>query len=186
MSFSCCKTPAFHKVFPIQQILTGALICAVLLPGFANAQKQNTEEKKTAEEAAVTLPRVQVNATSTGSYSDPATVSATKMVMSLRETPQSVSVITQQQIEDWGYVNIRDILARTTGVYTSTSASQDRPSFNIRGGSANLVQIDGVQQFPGGRRPTVNGDSIAYERVEILRGAMVWLPVRAIQPQLSI
>ncbi|MBT1065469.1 TonB-dependent siderophore receptor [Bowmanella sp. Y26] len=115
--------------------------------------------------------RIYVTASTHGSYSDAATKSATKMILSLRETPQSVSVITRQFLEDWNTVNIKDILQHSTGIHTSTLGGYDRPSFMIRGGEANLIQIDGVQQFPGGRRPDVNGDSVAFERVEIVRGA---------------
>lgn len=136
-----------------------------------NAQAvEGTSASSAAAASAKKLQTVFVEATTEGSYSDPVTMSATKMIMTLKETPQSVSVITQQQIEDWGAVNIKEILSHTTGVFTTTASSQDRPTFNIRGGTANLIQIDGVQQFPGGRRPNVNGDSIAYERVEIIRG----------------
>lgn len=118
-----------------------------------------------------TLPEVQVNVTSEASYSDPVTSSATKLMLTNRETPQSTTVITRRQMQDWGNVSIADVLSNTTGIYTSNAAGFDRPRFSVRGGTANLVQIDGVQQPPFGRRPAVMGDSVAYERVEILRGA---------------
>lgn len=117
------------------------------------------------------LERIYVYGNTTNSYSDPATKSATKFVLSLRETPQSVSVITNQQLQDWQAVNITDILQHSTGFHATSTGSLDRPSYNIRGGEVNRIQIDGVQQFGGGRRPDVDGDSVAYERVEILRGA---------------
>lgn len=152
----------------IQRVIWGIAGCLLSAGVVAQVSSSSTSS---APAETKRLQTVFVEAETEGSYSDPVTVSATKMIMTLKETPQSVSVITQQQIEDWGSVNIKDILSQTTGIYTSTGASQDRPSYNIRGGSVNLIQIDGVQQFPGGRRPVVNGDSIAYERVEIIRGA---------------
>lgn len=118
-----------------------------------------------------TLPEVQVSVTSEASYADPTTSSATKLILTNRETPQSTTVITRRQMQDWGHVSIADVLSNTTGIYTSNAAGFDRPRFNVRGGTANLVQIDGVEQPPFGRRPAVMGDSVAYERVEILRGA---------------
>ncbi|ESP91067.1 MULTISPECIES: TonB-dependent siderophore receptor [Pseudoalteromonas] len=129
------------------------------------------ETESDSSQSANEIERIYVTASTAGNYSDAATKSATKMILSLKETPQSVSVITQQQLEDWKSVNIKDILQHTTGVYASTSRSHDRPFFMARGERVNLVQVDGVQQFPGGRRSDVNGDAIAYERVEILRGA---------------
>lgn len=135
------------------------------------APSDNEPRGEREHDEAKTLASVQVNATTVGSYVEPATFSSTKLILTNRETPQSTTVITRQQMQDWGNVSIKDVLGNTAGVYVSTSASQDRPSFNVRGSEANLVQIDGVQQFPGGRRPDVSGDSVAYERVEVLRGA---------------
>ncbi len=132
---------------------------------------QTTEKRTTGKDRIQILEQVYVTGTTVDTYSNADTKSATKMILSLRETPQAVSVITQQQLEDWQAVNINDVLKQATGVFTSYGSSQDRPTFIVRGGSVNLIQIDGVQQFPGGRRPDVNGDSIAYERIEVIRGA---------------
>lgn len=165
-----CRKKVNHACSILILVSGSLLVAANALAEATSSSSSSSQQSKESEEAK-TLSRVYVTATTENSYSDPATASATKMIMTLRETPQSVSVITQQQMEDWGAVNVKDILTHTTGIYTSTGASQDRPSYNVRGGSANLIQIDGVQQFPGGRRPNVTGDSIAYERVEILRGA---------------
>ncbi|WP_052262188.1 TonB-dependent siderophore receptor [Pseudoalteromonas luteoviolacea] len=149
------------RLTPVTIALTAALTG---LPALAETV---ADDGQTANE----IERIYVTASTAGNYSDAATKSATKMILSLKETPQSVSVITQQQLEDWKSVNIKDILQHTTGVYASSSRSHDRPFFVARGERINLVQVDGVQQFPGGRRSDVNGDAIAYERVEILRGA---------------
>ncbi|KZN56515.1 TonB-dependent siderophore receptor [Pseudoalteromonas luteoviolacea] len=149
------------RLAPVTLALTAALTGTQVFAESAPDGAQTANE----------IERIYVTASTAGNYSDAATKSATKMILSLKETPQSVSVITQQQLEDWKSVNIKDILQHTTGVYASTSRSHDRPHFIVRGDSVNLIQIDGVQQFPGGRRSDVNGDAIAYERVEILRGA---------------
>jgi TonB-dependent siderophore receptor len=136
----------------------------------AKPSQENTDEISGKDRIKI-LEQVYVTGTTVDTYSSSDTKSATKMIMSLRETPQSVAVITQQQLEDWQAVNINDALKQATGVFTSYGSSQDRPTFIVRGDSVNLIQIDGVQQFPGGRRPNVNGDSIAYERIEVIRGA---------------
>ncbi|MCF2859557.1 TonB-dependent siderophore receptor [Pseudoalteromonas sp. SMS1] len=151
------------RLAPLALALTSVFTCSHSLA--------DTSQKSVGEQSANDIERIYVTASTIGNYSDAATKSATKMILSLKETPQSVSVITQQQLEDWKSVNIKDILQHTTGVYASNSRSHDRPQFIVRGDAVNLIQIDGVQQFPGGRRADVNGDAIAYERVEILRGA---------------
>ncbi|KZN55347.1 hypothetical protein N474_15310 [Pseudoalteromonas luteoviolacea CPMOR-2] len=159
---SCNRRPTL-RLAPLALALTaaftGSQAFASSIDTDSNAQSANEIE------------RIYVTASTTGNYSDAATKSATKMILSLKETPQSVSVITQQQLEDWKSVNIKDVLQHTTGVYANSGRSHDRTQFIVRGDNVNLIQIDGVQQFPGGRRADVNGDSIAYERVEILRGA---------------
>ena len=65
-----------------------------------------------------TLPGIAVRATAergtstdgTGSYTTPATASATGLVLSLRETPQSVSVITRQRMDDQDLLTARGSL----------------------------------------------------------------------------
>ncbi|AXQ97254.1 TonB-dependent siderophore receptor [Pseudoalteromonas piscicida] len=117
------------------------------------------------------LEHIYVTGTSVKNYTESANKAALKMILSQRETPQAVTVITNQMMQDWQTVNIDEILEHATGFYAKRGASLDRTRFSVRGGDVNLIQIDGVQQFPGGRRPNVNGDAVAYERVEIVRGA---------------
>ncbi|MEG2031683.1 MAG: TonB-dependent receptor plug domain-containing protein, partial [Janthinobacterium sp.] len=73
---------------------------------------------------AATLPGIAVRAmaergTSTegsNSYTTPATASATGLVLSLRDTPQSVSVITRQRMDDQDLLTVRDVLRNTPGI----------------------------------------------------------------------
>lgn len=55
----------------------------------------------------------------TGSYTT-RVLSLGKMPLSIRETPQSVTVVTRQQMDDQNLVTVEDVIAQTTG----TSKSQ--------------------------------------------------------------
>ncbi len=153
-------------------------LCAtfVLLSLHGNAHAAEVADDTLAADAvgdgrAQELEHIYVTGTSVKNYTESANKAALKMILSQRETPQAVTVITNQMMQDWQTVNIDEILEHATGFYAKRGASLDRTRFSVRGGDVNLIQIDGVQQFPGGRRPNVNGDAVAYERVEIVRGA---------------
>lgn len=53
------------------------------------------------------------NTEGTGSYTTGTMQSATKLALSMRETPQSVSVITRQQMDDANLTTIQDAIGKT-------------------------------------------------------------------------
>lgn len=91
-----------------------------------------------------------------------------KTALSIRETPQSVSVVTRQRIEDQNLTDIGEALKFATGmtlqsvggVYTEHSALS-------RGASADY-QLDGINQSVDSR--AAQFDLAIYDRVEVLRG----------------
>ncbi|MFL9924007.1 TonB-dependent siderophore receptor [Herbaspirillum lusitanum] len=105
-----------------------------------------------------------------GSYTTRATGAATRMNLSLRETPQSVSVISRQQIQDQNLMTLVDVLRQTPGIVADRL--DERVTFSSRGFALNTM-IDGV--------PTLAFNSVAgessmintafYDRVEVVRGA---------------
>lgn len=107
------------------------------------------------------------------SYTSPITTTALRMPMTLRETPQSVTVITRQRIEDQNLTEITQALAQTVGVTFNASGSPDSDASVLysRGFAVSNWQVDGIA------RPTAYGfgDSYAdlaiYDRVELIRGA---------------
>ncbi|WDZ98231.1 TonB-dependent siderophore receptor [Herbaspirillum sp. WKF16] len=129
-------------------------------------------------EALQALPAVTVSAAAerstvtegSGSYTTRATGAATRMALSLRETPQSVSVIGRQQIEEQNLLTLNDVLRQTPGIVADRL--DERVSFSSRGFALNTM-IDGV--------PTLSFSSAAgeasmvsmqvYDRIEVVRGA---------------
>ncbi|MFU8927155.1 TonB-dependent siderophore receptor [Acinetobacter puyangensis] len=111
---------------------------------------------------ALQLPLITVNAEDHTSYAAKK-VSIGKTEQSLKEIPQSVSVITQQQIEDQGFTTIADTLNQATGVVSYGYAGSE--NYQVRFAAAN-VQVNGIPQSNN----ISNEDPALYERIEVLRG----------------
>ncbi|MEH6563995.1 MAG: TonB-dependent siderophore receptor [Halopseudomonas sp.] len=116
----------------------------------------------------------QVDNTTTegsGSYAANA-VTIGKGVHSLKEIPQSVSVITRQQLDDQNITDLRDAVNQTTGLVGATGIGPGMV-ISSRGFQIDDWQYDGV---PIPRNTYVLGnwttqDLVYFDRVEILRGA---------------
>ncbi|MCR6477807.1 TonB-dependent siderophore receptor [Variovorax sp. ZS18.2.2] len=132
-----------------------------------------------AQETKDTLPAITVEATGqtettegTGSYTTGASKTATPLSMSLRETPQSVTVVTRQRIDDQRLQTITDVINNTTGVSVNQYETS-RGQFTARGFDINTLLIDGVPTT--WEQPWSSGEvftSLAtYDRVEVVRGA---------------
>lgn len=134
-----------------------------------------------AQEAGVaTLPSVQVvgdNANpatteGTGAYTPRATAASTGLSLSLRETPQSVTVMTRQRMDDEDMRSLADVMASTPGISVQNFDSE-RYTFNSRGFSITNYMYDGVPTaFDVGYAAGESSvDPIIYDRVEVVRGA---------------
>lgn len=125
-----------------------------------------------------TLPDVRVTAAAddgttegTSSYTTRSTNTATKLNLSPRETPQSISVVTRQQMSDQGMVQLADALKQVTGISFEQAGSPgtDGNSVYSRGFAVENYQVDGVPQLNSWLLQT--SDLAIYDRVEVLRGA---------------
>ena len=106
------------------------------------------------------------------SYTTAATRTATKLPLSIRETPQTITVVTRQQMDDQGAQSISDVLRNTPGVSAQTYDS-DRTEFSSRGLVITNYQYDGVNTVYDGvyGEGTAHVDMAIYDRVEVLKGA---------------
>lgn len=95
--------------------------------------------------------------------------SATGLDLSLRETPQSVTVVDRQRIDDFALTNFNDLLEQTIGVTVQRNET-DRTDYTARGFAITNLQVDGIG-LP--LLSAIDGDldTILYERVEVVRGA---------------
>lgn len=109
----------------------------------------------------------------THAYTTGSTSSAIGLPLSLRETPQSVTVITRQQMDDRGVQSVGDALRNTPGISTQKYDS-DRTEFSARGFAITNFQYDGVNQpYDGvyGENPNNSDDSASLDRIEVIKGA---------------
>jgi outer membrane receptor for ferric coprogen and ferric-rhodotorulic acid len=135
-------------------------------------------------DAGTTLSEVRVTAQAdrpgttegTGAYTaqGPSGV-ATGLGLSLKDTPQSVSVMTQQRMEDENLTTISQVMARTPGISTAVLGTE-RSAASARGYAITNYQLDGVSthtEFLGlDALPSQSiADMALYDRIEVLRGA---------------
>lgn len=139
------------------------MACSALLPITAHADDADAAGKKSDRDIVVTgsVPQDYV----VGSQG-----STTRLDLSLRETPQAVSVITRAQIEDFGLNTVDTLLRRATGVNVD-SAETDRTYYNARGFDIVNFQFDGIGQPLSYGLQNGQIDTSIFERVDVVRGA---------------
>ncbi|MEB6338121.1 ferric-rhodotorulic acid/ferric-coprogen receptor FhuE [Serratia rhizosphaerae] len=142
------------------------LVAAALHLPDAAAQETEQEDNILVEAAAGDDEAAQQD------YSVPITRAGTKMNLTARDIPQSVSVIGQPRMQDQQMQTLGDVLKNTTGV-TEKVADFDRSTFYSRGFLIDNYMVDDI--------PTVfeerwnlgdsASDTALYERIEVVRGA---------------
>ncbi|WP_300726605.1 TonB-dependent siderophore receptor [Pseudomonas sp.] len=136
----------------------------------------NTQQGKGLELGATTIsgqgPGTLLTTEGTQSYTTGASNSSTKLPLSIRETPQTVTVITRQLMDDQAAQSIGDVLRNAPGVSTQAYDS-DRMEYSARGYAITNFQYDGVNtQYDGVfDEGATKVDMALYDRVDIIKGA---------------
>lgn len=130
-----------------------------------------------AASAPVVLPAVRATAeaeTATGpvhGYSARRSATATKTDTPLLETPQAVSVVTRQRIEDQGATGLQDALNYAAGVRSDAFGLDSRTDSVVVRGTDPAIYLDGLRQQLGGYyTSTTRTEPYTLERIEVLRG----------------
>ena len=106
----------------------------------------------------------------TGDYTIDGQTTATRLPLSIRETPQSVSIVTRAQIEDFQLNDVNALLATVPGVVVQANET-DRVYFSARGFDIQTFQVDGIGvPFAFGIQ-TGSIDTAFYDHIEVVRGA---------------
>lgn len=106
----------------------------------------------------------------TGMRSEQAPTGATSLPISVVETPQSVTIVTRDYLDDFGFEDVNDVLRMVTGVNVERAES-DRTYYNARGFDIKAMKVDGLGL------PNIWGvfngqlDTSVFESIEIVRGA---------------
>ena len=162
---------------PLALALPAALLSLVPVVHAAetDAEKNSARDDGVLQLGATTISGQALGATTEGthSYTTGSTSTATGLPLSIRETPQSVTVITRQQMDDRGVQSIGDALRNTPGISTQKYDS-DRTEFSARGFAITNFQYDGVNiPYDGvyGENPNNGDDASSLDRIEIVKGA---------------
>lgn len=163
-----------------EALLAGTAWQAVRQASGAYALRR-VEQVVPAAAAGATLATVNVTATAPGAASDDSgsyaakgpSATATRLALSLRETPQSVSVITRQRMDDQGMDSMSEVLEQTPGLSVQNIGAS-RYTVYSRGYAIDNYQFDGIAtsiDVVTQNIPQAETDLVIYDRVEVLRGA---------------
>ncbi|MBV6290190.1 TonB-dependent siderophore receptor [Pseudomonas aegrilactucae] len=110
-----------------------------------------------------------------GSYTIGLASVGSKSPTSLRQTPQTVSVVTDQVIQERRMTSLTDAMKATPGI-TVKSANSNLSNFYSRGFIIENIQIDGAAPMAlgttaGSFYSYKNYDLVEFDHVEVLRGS---------------
>lgn len=141
-------------------LLTGSTL--LFTPALLHAQQTQEQDAAFDDE---TIDDIVV--TGYGRSDEP--TGATGLPLTPIETPQTISVITQQQIRDQALTSVNDALDFAVGI-SKKDVDRGRSAISARGFEVQNFQLDGA--------PFVNGNvgfgetsTAQYERVDLVRGA---------------
>lgn len=142
-----------------------ALAC---LPGLALAAPQDTGQdgSSASDPGATQLDAVLVVARRASRVSN----GALNLDLAIKDTPQSISVVTGEQMRQFGTRSVNDALRLATGVRVDEWET-NRTSYSARGFDILNTQVDGVGMPNSWGISTGANDAFGYEKVEVIRGA---------------
>ncbi len=140
-----------------------AIALALSIPAAALAAPQEAVDAaaSTTELDAVMVVAQRANRVSNG---------ATNLDLDIKDTPQSISVVSGEHMRQFGANSVNDALRLATGVQVDEWET-NRTSYSARGFDILNTQIDGVGMPNNWGIATGAMDTFGYEKVEVIRGA---------------
>jgi len=155
-------SPSFvlrHTATAAQLLVAGCLAAAATA---AHAQAQAPAQPAS---PSVNLPTVTVTSEQDKGYAARRSTSATKTDTALIDTPQSISVVTQDQVRDQGSQGLAEALRYVPGVgFAQGEGNRETPIFRGISTTGDFY-VDGMRDDVQYYRDLYN-----IERVEVLRG----------------
>lgn len=159
------------------QLLQGSGLRATSQGGGVYRVERTEPGSETTLSAVTVTAQADRDVTTEGSRSYSSREVSTARGQAPREIPQSVSLITRQQIEDQNMVSLDDVMAYMPGITTGNlGLGGGGGTYFARGMSANTIQLDGISA--SGLVPAdlnMEGSNLAsmamFDHVEVLRGA---------------
>ncbi len=107
----------------------------------------------------------------TQSYTTGSMKTATKLPLTMRETPQAVTVITRQRMDDQAMTSINDVVNATPGLFLNYSNGPGRQAYTSRGFDIDNLMYDGIPSGYNGVSVGAQPNLAMFDRVEVVRGA---------------
>ncbi len=164
-SVRACKvhSPSASNLLRIAICLALACLASTAL---ATPQDASTGGQAGSDGTATDLDAVLVVAQRAGRVSN----GATNLDLGIKDTPQSISVVNQGQMEQFGATSVNDALRLATGVQVDEWET-NRTNYTSRGFDIQNTQIDGVGLPNSWGIATGAMDDFGYEKLEVIRGA---------------
>lgn len=153
---------AMQMVFLTSGCLLGETVIAAETTTDNAGNGQNTELSTivvTANKTAVTE--------GSESYTASSASTATKLNLSLRDTPQAVKVYTREYLDDRNIDSLQELMSTVTGV--TASRTDERQTYYARGFSVDYTLIDGLPSTLNLSEGDM--DLSIFDRVEVVKGA---------------
>jgi outer membrane receptor for ferric coprogen and ferric-rhodotorulic acid len=150
--------PALRHLLLASTLLAAAPVHALAASADPDPATASDEQDQARSEIVVTGTIAQQSSAATG------------LALTPRETPQSITIIDRQRIEDFALTNVNDLLDQTVGINVER-VETDRTYFNSRGFDVSNFQVDGIglPLFWGIQFGEL--DTALFDRVETVRGA---------------
>lgn len=166
MSFTHHARKAAHPLAATPSLLA-TYIALALAPSAALATDKTSEDTVVVDSAALSTSDSQDQ-----DYSVKTTTTGTKLLLVPRDIPQSVSVVSQQRMQDQQLNTIEQVLDNTIGVSASRIDSH-RTNFFARGFFISNFAYEDMPTFLDNRWNfgDTAGDTAIYDKIEVVRGA---------------
>lgn len=160
----------------IRTALWGGSIFLVNGSVFSAISTSDGQEQNSTQLPTITVSVNNTNSLTTedsGLYTAKATTASTGLALSLKETPQLVSVITRQQMEDQNLTQLTDVVTQAAGLTINQGGNigSDNSPIYARGQTVDNYLLDGVKLLNSYSNIFQSQDTALFDRIEIVRGA---------------
>lgn len=163
------RTIRAHSLCPLA--LAAAIACGIAgqaaaqpIPTVADPAEPVAAAANDSPQDVIAAPKALGSVTVSGSRES----ASTRLPLTPKETPQSVSSVTRAQIERQSLTSVDAVMRKVTGVVVSFYDTQ-RPAYFSRGFPITDFQVDGIPTYSGNTNQEY--DTALYARVEVVRGA---------------
>lgn len=158
-----------------RNLLALAICMATMAPAFAD---ESDETRAKAATGVVELGASEITSSQLGSFTEGSEsyttgtmATATKLPLSMRETPQAVTVITRQRMDDQAMTSINDAVRAAPGLFLNYANGPGRQAYSARGFDIDNLMYDGIPSGYSGVTIGAQPNLAMFDRVEVVRGA---------------